>query len=656
MLHNYDVVLSMPSIPRPRQPVKGRAGWGQGRVTVVPELDDRAAEDGWEIVEIPINELDLETFSFRERIPAPRVKLYADLDGYLPLVKVAVVDGQQCVVGGRIRVEAAVYNKRTTIRAKRKPMDYRSALLEAVRDNRHGLELTRREKQKAVRRLLMAFPDLSDRAIAAEASVDHKTVARIRRELNASGEIPQVAKRRGRDGKVRESASARRSPSAAEAVDAVPMASVPEEPKEAGQVVTGTDLHKGSAACHSAPLADDSGTAMLTTFGGGPSEALAVQAFDKEPVETAVTPELPQVAPLTAREVANLLKASGERLMEFAGRVARLETVLAPSALVEAYLRLVAVLETMGEVLDAMEPLPQVLSRGEGARPSSDAVPEDPEPPSRRMASPPSAGDGACGASATLPEAFGEAYAEGQTARAAALRVGERKAGGPVEAADLPFVDVTAAGAVIPDATPQASTTEAPSSGGDGLVVSGEDEFDEPGGAVIGQQAEVDGAECGSEDGSGQAWAGPSGAEDGGNPIQPSHPDGPSSEPSPSGPVSERTSEHPADRAASTPGESPDTDPDPSSIASVVSDSVSSAPSSGDADAADLEHDDGYLSRMSDTEFLELVRSRGVRLWVTSEGRLGILHGLNLTPALEAELDRRLDAIIRLLRRSSPIR
>src|SRR5262249_5073118 len=52
--------------------------------------------------------------------------------------------------------------------------------------------LTAEQKRDLVAKLVKAQPDKSDRQIAKQAKVDHKTVAAVRREGEARGEIPHV--------------------------------------------------------------------------------------------------------------------------------------------------------------------------------------------------------------------------------------------------------------------------------------------------------------------------------------------------------------------------------------------------------------------------------------------------------------------------------
>ena len=72
-----------------------------------------------------------------------------------------------------------------------------------VSANIHRRHLTAAQRGELIEALLKANPERSDRATAAIAKVDHKTVAAKREALEATGEIPQVEKRTGRDGKAR---------------------------------------------------------------------------------------------------------------------------------------------------------------------------------------------------------------------------------------------------------------------------------------------------------------------------------------------------------------------------------------------------------------------------------------------------------------------
>ena len=76
------------------------------------------------------------------------------------------------------------------------------------RSHARRLNLHRRHLDQAQRRTLITdelrdAPAASDRAVAAGLGVDHKTVATVRAGLEATGEIPQLDARKGRDGRER---------------------------------------------------------------------------------------------------------------------------------------------------------------------------------------------------------------------------------------------------------------------------------------------------------------------------------------------------------------------------------------------------------------------------------------------------------------------
>ena len=81
-----------------------------------------------------------------------------------------------------------------------RPNDPHEFVLELNIRRRH---LAARQRRELISKLLRLTPDASDRQIAARANADHKTVARIRAAQEVTGEIPQLSKRTGVDGRVR---------------------------------------------------------------------------------------------------------------------------------------------------------------------------------------------------------------------------------------------------------------------------------------------------------------------------------------------------------------------------------------------------------------------------------------------------------------------
>jgi len=70
--------------------------------------------------------------------------------------------------------------------------------------NIHRRHLTAEQKREVIAKLLKAAPEKSNRQIAATVKADDKTVGSVRRELEATAEIPQLTKTIGKDGKARQ--------------------------------------------------------------------------------------------------------------------------------------------------------------------------------------------------------------------------------------------------------------------------------------------------------------------------------------------------------------------------------------------------------------------------------------------------------------------
>jgi hypothetical protein len=106
------------------------------------------------------------------------------------------------VIDGMHRVRAALLAGAADIDALLFEGTEDEAFLLAVRLNvAHGLPLSRADRTAAAVRIIRSSPHWSDRAIARAAGLSDKTVASIRRR--ATAEIPHLADRVGRDGRVR---------------------------------------------------------------------------------------------------------------------------------------------------------------------------------------------------------------------------------------------------------------------------------------------------------------------------------------------------------------------------------------------------------------------------------------------------------------------
>ncbi|MBR1286070.1 hypothetical protein JQ597_28865 [Bradyrhizobium sp. AUGA SZCCT0177] len=82
--------------------------------------------------------------------------------------------------------------------------------------NIHRRHLTAEQKRELIAAVLKAQPAKSNRTIAKQTKANHKTVGAVRDKLEATGEIPQLAKTVGADGKARKPPAEKAKP---EAVD-----------------------------------------------------------------------------------------------------------------------------------------------------------------------------------------------------------------------------------------------------------------------------------------------------------------------------------------------------------------------------------------------------------------------------------------------------
>jgi hypothetical protein len=76
--------------------------------------------------------------------------------------------------------------------------------------NIHRRHLDEEERRDLIAKLIKAKPEASDRAIAKKVKRDHKTVAKIRKKLESTGEMSPVEKRIGADGKKRKKPAKKR--------------------------------------------------------------------------------------------------------------------------------------------------------------------------------------------------------------------------------------------------------------------------------------------------------------------------------------------------------------------------------------------------------------------------------------------------------------
>jgi hypothetical protein len=123
---------------------------------------------------------------------------------------VALLDGK--LLDGRNRLEAmeAVGIKLTTgngqiewAKISSRNVKGTDPIAFVISKNIHRRHLTADQKRDVIAKVLKATPEKSNRQIAETVKVDHKTVAAVRAEKVATGEIPQLTKTVGKDGKAR---------------------------------------------------------------------------------------------------------------------------------------------------------------------------------------------------------------------------------------------------------------------------------------------------------------------------------------------------------------------------------------------------------------------------------------------------------------------
>jgi ParB-like chromosome segregation protein Spo0J len=166
------------------------------------------------IREIPLDDLVLDqTLNLRDRLDDFTVERYADSWDRLPPITVYSVDDRLLVADGFHRYAAAVMLGKRSIKAEVVDGSMTDALDFVASVNLfHGLPLTRAERRRAVEIKLKLHHDWSDRRMAEELAVSRELVAKIRRQLIESRQIPNLPGRVGADGKLYTSAGLPKEP------------------------------------------------------------------------------------------------------------------------------------------------------------------------------------------------------------------------------------------------------------------------------------------------------------------------------------------------------------------------------------------------------------------------------------------------------------
>lgn len=162
----------------------------------------------------------------------------AEIDALLP--PILVHRQSMTVIDGYHRLKAATLKGHDSIPVRFFDGSQEEAYLHAVRANTtHGLPLTMQERRNAVRRIIVLYPYLSDRAIAAYVGLSDKTVGAIRRSSAAN---PEFNARLGADGRIRPLNGQFGRQRAADIIKERPTASLREVAEEAG-ISVGTAYH-----------------------------------------------------------------------------------------------------------------------------------------------------------------------------------------------------------------------------------------------------------------------------------------------------------------------------------------------------------------------------------------------------------------------------
>lgn len=150
-----------------------------------------------------------------------------------PLPPILVHRESMSVIDGMHRVRAAKLKGIEEIQVRFFHGGLDEAYLLAIQSNiTHGLPLTLADRKAAALRILQSWPQWSDRSVAAQVGLDHKTIARLR--VRSTGEVPQLTERIGRDGRTRPCDSSAGREAAAELLREQPEKSLHEVARAAG--------------------------------------------------------------------------------------------------------------------------------------------------------------------------------------------------------------------------------------------------------------------------------------------------------------------------------------------------------------------------------------------------------------------------------------
>jgi len=184
-------------------------------------------------IRLPISSLGPGFFLRQSGTDAAHVQLLADVASSSDLPAILVQKSSLRIVDGMHRIAAAKLRGEESIAVCFVDCSDDEAFLLAVKSNTlHGLPLSRADRVCGAKRILDGHRDWSDRAVAAATGLSAKTIASLRR--HSGGEVKELDKRLGRDGKWRPVQGIEGRKRAVEYLADRPDASVREVAREAG--------------------------------------------------------------------------------------------------------------------------------------------------------------------------------------------------------------------------------------------------------------------------------------------------------------------------------------------------------------------------------------------------------------------------------------
>jgi hypothetical protein len=166
----------------------------------ISSVDDICSVDM--IGRLPLSSLGPGVFLRQSGTDTGHVQLLADAASSGELPAILVQKSSLRIVDGMHRIEAAKLRGEESINARFVDCSDDEAFLLAVKSNTlHGLPLSRADRIAGAKRILEGHGDWSDRAVAAATGLSAKTIAALRH--HSGGEVQNLDKRLGRDGKRR---------------------------------------------------------------------------------------------------------------------------------------------------------------------------------------------------------------------------------------------------------------------------------------------------------------------------------------------------------------------------------------------------------------------------------------------------------------------